>query len=99
MLDVLEQVNRVLAKYGGKITTNRYDLDTPAGEAFAKTAHLTGHTPLAIFINGSMDVTEDGHRVRFLDFPQGQGTVMMAGGAWSMAALDVALAQATGKGR
>jgi hypothetical protein len=96
VLDVLGHVNRVLAKYGDRLKVGRYDLDTPAGDTFAKAKRLTGHVPLAIFINGSMDVTLNGHRVRFYSFPQGEGTGMVAEGAWTIDALDAALAQATG---
>ncbi len=99
VLAVLDQVNRVLAKYGNRLKISRYDLDTPAGETFAKAKRLTGHVPLAIFINGSMDVTLGGHRVRFYSFPQGEGTGIVAGGAWTLDALDAALAQATGTPR
>lgn len=96
MLAVLDQVNRILAKYGGRLKVSRYDLDTPAGDTFAKSKRLTGHTPLAIFINGSTDLTLNGHRVRFYSFPQGEGTGMVAEGAWTLDALDAALAQTTG---
>jgi hypothetical protein len=96
VLDVLDHVNRVLAKYGDRLKVSRYDLDTPTGDTFAKAKRLTGHTPLAIFINGSMDVTLNGHRVRFYSFPQGEGTGMVAEGAWTIDMLDAALAQATG---
>lgn len=95
VMAVLDQVNRVLAKYGDHLKVSRYDLDTPAGDTFAKAKRLTGHTPLAIFINGSMDVTLNGHRVRFYSFPQGEGTGMVAEGGWTLEALDAALAQAT----
>jgi len=96
VLAVLDQVTRVLAKYGDRLKVARYDLETPAGTAFAERKHLTGHTPLAIFINGSMDVTEGGHHIRFFRFPEGQGTRMVPAGGWSMALLDAALAHATG---
>ena len=99
VLAVLDQVNRVLAKYGDRIKVTRYDLETPAGAAFAAGKHMTGHTPLAIFINGSMEVTEGGQHIRFFSFPQGQGTGMVPEGGWSVAALDAALAHATGARR
>jgi hypothetical protein len=96
VMAVLDQVNRVLAKYGDRLKVSRYDLDTPAGDTFAKAKRLTGHVPLAIFINGSMDVTLNGHRVRFYSFPQGEGTGMVAEGAWTIDALDAVLGQAIG---
>jgi len=96
VLTVLDQVNRVLAKYGDRIKVARYDLETPAGAAFAERKHMTGHVPLAIFINGSMDATEGGQHIRFFSFPQGQGTGRVPAGGWSVAALDAVLARATG---
>lgn len=95
VLAVLDQVNRVLAKYGDRLKVSRFDLVTPAGEAFATAKRLTGHTPLAIYINGSMDVTLNGHHVRFYSFPQGEGTGTVAEGGWTLGALDATLAQAT----
>jgi hypothetical protein len=93
---VLADVDKVLAKYGDKVKVTRYDFDTQEGAAFAKAKNITGHEPLAIFINGSTDVTVNGRQVKFLSFPQGQGTGMVQDGAWSMQDLDAVLAQATG---
>ena len=93
---VLADLDKVLAKYGGKVKVTRYDFDTQEGAAFAKAKNITGHEPLAIFINGSTDVTINGRQVKFLSFPQGQGTGMVQDGAWSMQDLDAALAQVTG---
>jgi hypothetical protein len=92
----LTAVDEVLASYGDRVEVNRYDVDTPEGETFAKAHKLTGHTPLAIFINGSMDLTVDGRQVKFFSFPKGQGTFMAPAGSWTVEDLDAALAQATG---
>jgi ABC-type glycerol-3-phosphate transport system substrate-binding protein len=93
---VLANVDQLLAKYGDKVKVTRYDFDTQEGAAFAKAKNITGHEPLAIFINGSTDAKVDGRQVKFLSFPQGQGTGMVPDGGWSMQDLDAALAQATG---
>jgi hypothetical protein len=58
---------------------------------------LTGHTPLAIFVNGSMQFTLDGRTVKFFSFPAGQGTGMVPDGGWSMADLQRVLDEATSK--
>ena len=93
---VLSQVDEVLTKYGDKVKVTRYDAETDQGAAFAKAKGITQHEPMVILINGSTDAKVDGRQVKFLSFPQGQGTGMVPDGAWSMQDLDAALAQATG---
>lgn len=69
MRGVLSEVDTVLASYGDKINVVRYDLDTPEGEAFTKARQVTGHTPIAIFVNGSMEYTLADRKVTFYNFP------------------------------
>ena len=94
---VLAEVDKLLATYGDRVSVARYDFDTPEGQAFAKTKSLTEHTPVAIFINGSMQFTVSGRAVKFYSFPQGQGTGMVPGGGWTMTDLQAVLDQATAK--
>ncbi len=94
---VLDEVNTILTKYASRISVHRYDLDTPAGSAFAQARKLTEHTPLAIFINGTMEMNRDGRHVRFFSFPQGQGTGVVPEGSWTLEDLDAALGHAAGK--
>lgn len=68
----------------GDVTVIVYDFDTPEGEAFAEEAGLTEHTPIAIFIDGRYEFDVDGRTVAFLDFPQGEGTGVVADGNWAM---------------
>ena len=89
--DVLTQVDSVLATYGDKVGITRYDFDTPEGAAFAKKKGLTGHVPLAIFLNGSQTFDVNGRKVTFASFPQGAGTGMVPDGAWAVADLDAVL--------
>jgi len=92
----LTEVDKVLASYGDRVKVSRYDVDTPQGEAFATAHNLTGHVPLAIFVNGSMDFKVAGRQGKFYSFPQGQGNFMAPDGAWTVKDLDAVLAQATG---
>ena len=69
MRGVLSQVDDVLTTYGDKLNVVRYNLDTPEGEAFTKARQVTGHTPIAIFVNGSMEFTLADRKVKFYNFP------------------------------
>lgn len=95
--NVLAEVDRLLATYGERVSVGRYDFDTAEGAAFAATRGITDHTPLAIFVNGSLDFTVEGRPVKFYSFPQGQGTGVVPDGAWSLADLERVLDEAAGK--
>ena len=94
---VLDQVNVLLTPYGNRLRVSRYDPDTAEGASFEQKKGLTGHVPLAIFVNGADTFTANGKKVTFESFPKGQGTGMVADGEWTMADLDAALKQATGQ--
>jgi len=96
---VLQDVEKLLATYGGRVSGAWYDFDTPRGADFAKAKGLTGHTPLAIFVNGSMDFKVDGRAVKFYSFPQGydMGMGMVTDGDWTVQDLQHVLDQATAK--
>jgi ABC-type glycerol-3-phosphate transport system substrate-binding protein len=93
---VLDQVDALLKPYGAKVKVTRYDFDTPEGAAFAQKMGLTGHDPLAIFVNGSQSFNLDGRTVTFNSFPQGGGTGMVPDGAWTVADLEAVLKKVTG---
>ena len=84
---VITEVDNLLAEYGEQLYVIRYDFNTPEGEAFAQARDLTEHTPLAIFVNGSIEFTVGGRAVKFYSFPQGQGTFLASAGDWTMADL------------
>lgn len=92
--NVLVEVDRLLATYGERVSVGRYDFDTAEGAALAEARGVTGHTPLAIFVNGSLEFTVEGRPVRFYSFPQGQGTGVVPDGAWSLADLQRILDEA-----
>jgi hypothetical protein len=97
VMAVLQQVDPLLTSYGAKIDVIRYDLETPEGDAFIKQKGVTGHMPIAIFINGSNEVTVNGTKIQFLSFPQNQGMGMVPNGAWTLDDLKAALDQAVSK--
>lgn len=94
--NVLAEVDQLLATYGERVSVGRYEFDTAEGAALAEARGITGHTPLAIFVNGSLEFTVEGRPVKFYSFPQGQGTGVVPDGAWSLADLERVLNEATG---
>jgi len=94
VLAALTDVDKLLVSYGDRVTVIRYDLETDQGAAFAKSKHLAGHVPIAIFVNGAMEVTLKDRTVKFFSFPQGKGTFMMASGSWTAEDLRQTIDQA-----
>ncbi|MGH8907728.1 MAG: hypothetical protein ACRD0K_14705 [Egibacteraceae bacterium] len=93
---VLTDIEQILTGYGDRVSIRRYDLETPEGELFAERHDLVGHTPLALFVDGSMNVVVNGRNVTFLGFPQGGGPLAAAEGSWTLDDLDAAIAERTG---
>ena len=91
----VQEVLDLVAEYGGKVTVQSYDFDTPEGAAFAEEYGLTEHTPIAIFVNGEMEFEVNDRTVEFYSFPQGEGTGMVAEGVWTTADLRAVLDQET----
>ena len=81
---VLEDVDKLLAKYDQQVKVTRYDVDTPEGESFLKGKQVTDPTVLAIFIGGSMVYKQGDQQVKFFSFPVGKGTAMTAAGNWTL---------------
>jgi hypothetical protein len=94
---VLTELDQILAPYGDRIHVTHYDFDTPDGANFASKMGLSGHIPLVIFIDGKDTFTLDGRKVTFESFPQGEGTGIVADGAWTMADVDAVLKKTTGQ--
>ena len=97
VLPILQEIDAVLNPYGDKVKVTRYDFDTTEGAAFAKKMGITGHDPLAIFVNGSQSFDLDGRTVTFNSFPQGVGTGMVPDGAWTVADLATVLKKILGQ--
>jgi hypothetical protein len=99
VLNALKDVDDLLASYGDKITVARYDLETDQGAAFARSRKLTGHVPIAIFVDGKMEIKLKDRTVTFFSFPQGKGTMMVAGGTWTAEDLRQAIDQALSRAK
>ena len=97
VLGALTEVDNLLASYGDKVAVIRYDLETDRGAQFAKNTRLSGHVPLAIFVNGAMEIKLKDRTVKFYSFPQGKGTWMIASGSWTVDDLRQTLEQALGR--
>jgi len=97
VLWALTDADKLLASYGDRIKVIRYDFDTSEGAAFAKKMKLTGHVPLAIFVNGAMEVSLGGRKVKFYSFPSGSGQFMVPGGTWTVEDLRQAIEAALSK--
>jgi hypothetical protein len=94
VITALSDVNKLLASYGDRISVTRYDLETDQGEAFARSKGLSGHFPIAIFVNGASEIKLKDHTVKFFSFPKGTGTFMIASGSWTADDLRQAIDQA-----
>jgi hypothetical protein len=99
VLAALVDADKLLASYGDRIEIIRYDLETEQGEQFIKGKKLAGHVPIAIFVNGTMEVKLKIRNVKFYSFPEGAGTQMMAGGSWTVDDLRQAIERALGSTR
>jgi hypothetical protein len=99
VLMALTNVDALLASYGDKVAVTRYDLETDQGAQFAKSKRLIGHVPIAIFINGSMEIKLKDRAVKFFSFPEGKGTFMVASGSWTVEDLRQAIDQALSRAK
>jgi hypothetical protein len=99
VISALAEADKLLASYGDKIEVIRYDLETDQGAAFAKGKRLTGHFPIAIFINGASDIKLKDRTVKFFSFPQGAGTFMVASGSWTVDDLRQAIDQSLSRAK
>lgn len=80
----VEEASGLVAEYGEDVTLSTYHFDTPDGDSFAEERGITDHTPIVIFIDGESEFEIDSRTVRFLSFPQGGGTGLVADGDWTI---------------
>ena len=93
---VLSELEAAVTRVEDRVSLRMYKAGDADGEAFAEAHDITEHTPLAIFIDGSMEHKLDGRSVKFYSFPQGQGTGVVQDGDWAMADFDAILTQLAG---
>ena len=94
--DSLEQIKNVFSKYKEKITVSWYDFDSKEGERFMAQKKITQHIPLLIWMDNQVKFKVDGKDIVFAGFPTGSGPAFFQG-KWTMADLQKALDQLTGK--
>jgi hypothetical protein len=94
--DSLEGIKKVLSRYNGKVTVSWYDFDTKQGEAFMAKKGIRQHIPLIIWMDDQVKFKVDGKDIIFAGFPTGSGPLFFQG-KWTMADLQKALDQLTGK--
>ena len=94
LLDSLEQIKKVFAQYGSKITVSWYDFETKEGEQFMAKKGVTQHVPLVIWLDGKFSVAVNGKEIKFVGFPTGSGPASFQG-KWTMDDLRQALSQIT----
>jgi hypothetical protein len=84
---IVRNVEAVLAKFAS-VTLREYDFLDPRNADRIKAYGLTGHMPVAIFINDEIDFTIDGRNVAFKNFPKGDAFVPTLEGSWTYADLE-----------
>ena len=96
LMESLEQVKKVLSRYGNKITVSWHDFESKEGEQFMAKKGVKQHIPLVIWIDDSPVVNVGVKKVQFVGFPTGSGPAFFQG-KWTVDDLKAALDQATAK--
>ena len=92
---VVSEVEKVAAEFKN-IVIKKYSFEDPATEKLQKKYNLTGHMPVAIFINTQNSFTVKGQRISLQNFPKGNAFVPMFAGEWDYADLRVILQKVSG---
>ena len=92
----IEGIKKVLSQYKGKVNVSWYDFDSQKGEEFMAKIGITQHIPLVIWMDEKVKFQVDGKDIVFAGFPTGSGPAFFQG-KWTMADLQKALDQLTGK--
>ena len=93
---VMSDVDGALAEFGTRVKVRHLGFESKEGADFADDKGLTGHVPIAIFVDGSSKATVNGRAVSFVGFPKGRGPMPAAEGDWTLEELRSALSQRVG---
>jgi len=96
LLDTLNEIKTLFAKYGGKIAVSWHDVESEEGEKFMAQKKIRGHIPLVIWMDDYVKFQIDGKEIIFAGFPTGSGPYFFQG-KWTMGDLRKALDQITNK--
>jgi hypothetical protein len=90
---VMTQVDSVLVRHPG-LDVRKVSFDDPDSQALIDKYKLTGHTPIAIFINGRNQFNVAGRQVIFRNFPKNNSFLPPGmGGNWDYKDLEAVLAR------
>ncbi|MDR6225981.1 hypothetical protein [Desmospora profundinema] len=91
---ILDDVKKVMDRH--QIDAHFFTMDSEEGKQIAEERDLQGHTPIAIWINGTMEHEVNGKTVTFYSFPEGSGSFMVENGQWTIDDLDQVLSEISG---
>lgn len=91
-LAVVAKVDKILAQFP-KLKVKKYDFEARSSRKLLKQYKLTGHMPVAIFINGKNKFTINGQEIDFRNFPKGDAFVPTFAGEWDYTDLHNILTQ------
>jgi len=93
---VVSEAGKVAAEFHN-IVIKKHSFEDPGTDKLLKKYNLTGHMPVAIFINGQNSFTVNGKKISLRNFPKGDAFVPMYSGEWNYADLRVILQEVSGE--
>ncbi len=94
-LEVVSEVEKVAAEFENMVI-KKYNFNDPAAKTLLKKYYLTGHIPVAIFINGQNTFTVKGKKISLRNFTRGNAFVPTFAGEWDYDDLRVILQKISG---
>ena len=92
---VVSEVEKVAAEFAN-VVIQKYNFEDPGTDKLLKKYNLTGHMPVAIFINRQNSFTVNGKKISLRNFPKGDAFVPMFAGEWNYDDLRVILQEVSG---
>lgn len=93
--EVVAEAEKVAAEFKN-IVIKKHSFDDPATKKLQKKYNLTGHMPVAIFINGQNTFTVKGKKISLRNFTKGNAFVPMFAGEWDYSDLRIILKKISG---
>jgi len=88
---IRQKIKSILQKFP-KYELKEYDFDDKNNKQKIENYNLTGHIPVAIFINGTDVFLINGQKITFKNFPKGDAFVPSLEGSWDYNDLEKVLA-------
>ena len=95
-MNVVDKVEKVAGEFSN-VTIRKYDFEDPDSRRLVEKYQLTGHMPVAVFINGKNRFTVKGHEMTLQNFPKGDSFVPMFSGEWDYSDLKAILTNLSGE--